>query len=74
MLNFQEQFFNSFLHSQDIETNWIRFKQAISDVADETIPKKLTNLKIAYPNAIMQKMKERKRLYNRAKLLQTDNA
>ena len=39
MLQFQEQFLNSSPCSQDIETNWKAFKQAISDAANESMPK-----------------------------------
>jgi len=42
MLNFQEQFLNSSPYYQ--ETNWTRFKTAISDAANESIPKKMSIL------------------------------
>ena len=63
MLNFQEHFFNSSPYSQKIEVNWIRFKQAISHAANETIPKKTFKSKNQLPwiaHYIMHKIMERK--------------
>jgi len=76
MLNFQEQFFNSSPYSQDKETNWTRFKKAISGAANESIPKKTRKSKNHLPwitHSIIQKMKERKRLYSKAKCLQIES-
>ena len=77
MLNFQEQFFNSSPYSQKIEANWIRFKQAISHAANETIPKKTFKSKNQLPwitHHIMHKIMERKWLYKKAKCLQSESA
>ena len=53
MLDFQEQFLNSSLYSQDI--HWKAFKQVISDATNESIHKKarkLVNLKTNYPGSL----------------------
>jgi len=63
MLNFQEQFLNSSPYSHDIETNWTKFKHAITDAENENIPKKSCKSKNHLPwitHSNMQKMKERK--------------
>jgi len=63
MLDFQEQYLNSSPYSQDTETNWKAFKQAITDAANESIPKKACKSKNQLPwitHSLMQKIKERK--------------
>ena len=52
VLDFQEQFLNSSPYSQDIETNWKAFKQAITDAVNESIPKKFVSPKTNYPGSL----------------------
>ena len=74
MFNFQEQFLNPYPYSQDVEANWIRFKQTISDAENESIPKKTYKSKNHLPWITHSIMQKRKQLYKKAKCLQSESA
>ena len=77
ILDFQLQFLSSNPYSNDVESNWNNFKQAINNAITSHIPQKppqsRNNLPWITPS-IKRLMNRRTRLYRKTKSLQTEKA
>ena len=77
MDNFQQQFLTSDPYSNCLEENWLKFKAAITQSIEQNIPQKTSNSQRDLPwltHQIRMKMRKRKKLFDRAKQLQTAEA
>ena len=73
LLEFQSTFISNDPYTLPIEENWSTFKQKISEILDKHVPSKTTHSSKHFPwlnNFIKCKMKERKKLYDRARRTQ----
>jgi len=74
---FQTEFLTSDPYSNTVQENWESFKQAINTAINENIPQTMSRATKELPwitRNIKRQMKQRKRLYNKAKHLQTAEA
>ena len=77
ILQFQDHFLASDLTLNDPESDWLSFKHMLTTTINENIPKKLhkSNRHLPWINhSIQQQMRQRKKLYNKAKRLQSQEA
>jgi len=77
MSEFQNTFLSSDPYSNSIQENWDNFKQAINNAITSNIPQTMSRPSKELPwinHSIKKQMKQRKKLYNKAKRLQTEEA
>ena len=77
ILHFQGHFLSSDLTTNNCESNWLNFKHMLDTTIDTNIPKVFhkSNNRLPWINhSIRQKMKQRKKLYNKAKRLHSQEA
>ncbi len=75
MRAFQESFLTANPYGRTVETNWCQFKQALNTIMKTHIPQRTMKHRRDVPwltREIRRKMRERKRLYDRAKQSQRD--
>jgi len=74
MSDFQIEFLSTDLYSNSVQENW---KQAINSTITKNIPQTMSRCSKKLPwitHSIKQQMKQRQKLYNKAKYLQTEEA
>ena len=77
ILDFQTEFLSSDPYSNNVQENWESFKQAITNAINKNIPQTMSRASKELPwinHNIKRQMKQRKKLYNKAKHLQTEEA
>jgi len=77
MSDFQIEFLSTDPYSNSVQENLDKFKQAINSAITKNIPQTMSRSSKQLPwitHSIKQQMKQRKKLYNKAKHLQTEEA
>ena len=77
LLAFQTEFISSDPYSNTVQENWERFKQAINSAISANIPQTMSRATRELPwinQNIKRQMRQRKKLYNKAKHLQSEES
>ena len=75
--DFQADFLSSDSYSNNVHENWEKFKQAIINAIAKNIPQSMSRATKELPwitHNIKRRMKQRKKLCNKVKCLQTEEA